>query len=427
MKKIKSKKNNKKQIKKPLKKKKIIPKVKLRKKAIRKKLSDNFKKVRPGKSQKVLKSKKNKKIKKTKVSKKVSRKKSIFKEEQVQELLKKGSQRGFVTISEILYFFPDVEKDITGLENLYDELESEGIEVKEAKEFLNLEEVEKESKRRIAEAKIDPIQMYLKEIGKVDFLTAEEEKDLSKRIEKGDREAAKKLAQANLRLVVSIAKKYIGRSPNLTLLDLIQEGNLGLFRAVEKFDWRRGYKFSTYATWWIRQSITRALADQSRTIRIPVHMIETMSKYTQARRSLLQNLGREPSAEEIAAEMGLDIDKVHHIMKISQETISLETPIGDEKGGSILAEFIEDEKQSSPSLEAGRMLLKKRLGDILIDLTPREKRILEMRFGLDDGVTHTLEEVGKEFKVTRERIRQIEAKALERIREHDELKKLKGY
>jgi len=269
--------------------------------------------------------------------------------------------------------------------------------------------------------------MYLKEIGQVSFLTAAEEKELAKRIEKGDEEANKRLAKANLRLVVSIAKRYVGRSPNLTLLDLIQEGNLGLFRAVEKFDWRRGYKFSTYATWWIRQAITRALADQARTIRIPVHMVETISKYTQVRRRLLQDLGREPLPEEIAAEMGIEVEKVYHIQKISQETVSLETPVGDDEEDSILAEFIEDEKAAPPSLEAGRRLLRERLKEILIDLTPREQKILAMRFGLEDGVTHTLEEVGKEFGVTRERIRQIEAKALERIREHGSLKKLKGY
>jgi len=354
------------------------------------------------------------------------RPKKVFLPEKLQQLIKKGKERGFVTVSEILYFFPAVERDIKGLEQLYEALEKEGIEVQEAKEFLVPEEKAKKPTRE-AEARIDPIQMYLKEIGKISFVTAEEEKELAKRIEKGDLEAKKKLAKANLRLVVSIAKRYIGRSPNLTLLDLIQEGNIGLFRAVEKFDWRRGYKFSTYATWWIRQAITRALADQARTIRIPVHMVETISKYTQVRRRLLQDLGREPLPEEIAAEMGLEVDKVRHIQKISQETVSLETPVGENEEDSVLAEFIEDEKVVAPSVEAARTLLRERLKGILVDLTPREQKILAMRFGLEDGITHTLEEVGQVFGVTRERIRQIEAKSLERIREHRALKKLKGY
>ena len=353
------------------------------------------------------------------------RPKKVFTPEKFQKLITKGKERGFVTYSEILYYFGDIEKDIKGLEKLYENLEKEGIEVKEAKGLISLEE--KVGKRKEAEARIDPIQMYLKEIGKISFVTAAEEKELSKRIEKGDQEAKKTLAKANLRLVVSIAKRYVGRSPNLTLLDLIQEGNLGLFRAVEKFDWRRGYKFSTYATWWIRQAVTRALADQARTIRIPVHMVETISKYSQVKRRLLQDLGREPLPEEIAAEMGIEVDKVRHIQKISQSTVSLEMPVGEDEKDSILAEFIEDEKSISPSLEAARTLLKERLKEILVDLTPREQKILAMRFGLGDGITHTLEEVGKEFGVTRERIRQIEAKSLERIREHGFLKKLKGY
>lgn len=347
--------------------------------------------------------------------------------EKIEELIKKGESREFVTYAEILHVFPDIEKDMVGLDILYDELEKRGIEAKETRELLDLKEEGKEEIKAASEAGLDPIQMYLKEIGRVSFLTADEEKELSKKIEKGDEEARKKLARANLRLVVSIAKKYIGRSPNLTLLDLIQEGNLGLFRAVVKFDWRRGYKFSTYATWWIRQAITRALADQARTIRIPVHMVETISKYTQIRRRLLQDLGREPLPEEVASEMGLDVAKIHHIQKISQETVSLETPVGENEEDSVLAEFIEDEKVISPSTEAARMLLRERLQEVLVDLTPREQKILAMRFGLEDGITHTLEEVGNEFGVTRERIRQIEAKSLERIREHRALKKLKGY
>ena len=371
------------------------------------------------------------KIKKTRKKKRLpaARPKNIFSSEKLQTLILKGKERGFVTTSEILYSFPEVEKDIKGLEDLYEKLESQGVEIKEAKEFLKVEELEKgkKPKVKIMGQVLDPVQMYLREIGQTAFLTADGEKELAKKIEKGDDEARKKLAKANLRLVVSIAKRYVGRSPNLTMLDLIQVGNLGLFRAVEKFDWRRGYKFSTYATWWIRQAITRALADQSRTIRIPVHMVETISKYTQARRRLLQDLGREPLPEEIAAEMGIEVGKVYHIMKISQEIVSLETPVGESDEDSVLAEFIEDEKTVAPSLEAARTLLRERLKEILIDLTPREQKILAMRFGLDDGITHTLEEVGKEFSVTRERIRQIEAKALERIREHQDLKKLKGY
>ncbi len=402
------------------------------KKAKRKKLKKKKKKARKRVAKKVRKRLRRRPTfrcrKKTVRKSAIRRPRALVTPEAIETLVQKGENRGFITFSEILSVFPEIEKDMPGLELLYSELERRGIEVKEAGEFLEAKEEEKQEKlRAAAEAGLDPVQMYLKEIGQVPFLTAEEEKELAKKIEKGDIEAKKKLARANLRLVVSIAKKYIGRSPNLTLLDLIQEGNLGLFRAVEKFDWRRGYKFSTYATWWIRQAITRALADQARTIRIPVHMVETISKYTQVRRRLLQDLGREPLPEEIAAEMGVDVEKVHHIQKISQETVSLETPVGEDEEDSILAEFIEDEKVIAPSLEAARTLLKERLKEILVDLTSREQKILAMRFGLEDGVTHTLEEVGKEFGVTRERIRQIEAKALDRIREHRALKKLKGY
>jgi RNA polymerase primary sigma factor len=405
---------------------------KYRKKTRRERGSPNLKSLKKDKNvkknKKLLKRKKTIKRKNLRIKNDKNKKSfSVSEKELFTQLINKGRERGFVTFSEILYTFPNVEKDIDRLESLYEKLQEEGIEIRETKEFLPLEDSHKRESRSWLSSKIDPVQIYLKEIGKVRFLTVEEEKELAKRIEQGDEQAKKKLTQANLRLVVSIAKKYVGRSPNLTLLDLIQEGNLGLARAVEKFDWRRGYKFSTYATWWIRQAITRALADQARTIRLPVHINETMSKLMQAKKNLLQNLGREPSPEEIAAEMGVEIDKIHHLLKVSQDIVSLETPIGDDKRGSILAEFVEDEKEKSPFLEAGRSLLREILKKILVDLSPREQKILSMRFGLEDGVTHTLEEVGKEFGVTRERIRQIEAKALEKIREHPDLKKLKGY
>jgi RNA polymerase primary sigma factor len=370
--------------------------------------------------------------KETKAAKKTAvkkQKKPVFDAEGIAKLQRKGEERGFVTTAEILYVFPNIERDIEGFEKMYDDFREKGIEIKEMQDFLETKKQKEKKQKKALIGKIDPIQMYLKEIGKSSFLSAREEKELAKRIEAGDEEAKNRLALANLRLVVSIAKKYVGRSPNLTLLDLIQEGNLGLFKAVKKFDWRKGYKFSTYATWWIRQSITRALADQARTIRIPVHMIETISKYTKVRKSLLQELGREPLAEEIAAEMGLEVDKVHHIRKIAQKAVSLETPVGEDKDkqDSVLAEFIKDDKTIAPNTEASRNLLKDRLKEISGELTPRELKILGMRFGLEDGVMHTLEETGEEFGVTRERIRQIQAKALEKLRKHKELKKVKDY
>lgn len=363
--------------------------------------------------------------KQVKLSSPKIKKADIFTQEKINALLQKGRMQGFVTTSEIMRLFPNFEYDIIGLENLFDLLHQESIDVLEKGGFLEPEEAKKGIEN--IHPKIDSVQMYLKEIGSVSMISAKEEKELAKRIEKGDLEAKKKLAQANLRLVVSIAKKYVGRSPNLTLLDLIQEGNLGLFRAVEKFDWTRGYKFSTYATWWIRQAITRALADQSRTIRIPVHMVETLSKYEKVRKRLLQVLGRPPFAEEIAAEMGLEIEKIHLLRKIKQKAVSLETPVGDDDKDSILAEFIQDEKTPLPSVEAARGLLKERLAEISVELTPRERKILAMRFGLEDNITHTLEEVGAEFGVTRERIRQIQAKALEKIRKLKGLQKLRDY
>ncbi|MBI2039366.1 MAG: sigma-70 family RNA polymerase sigma factor [Candidatus Niyogibacteria bacterium] len=356
--------------------------------------------------------------------------KTEFTEEKVQELIRKGKLRGFITYNEILNKFQHIERNIIFLEDLYNRLQEQGVDVVEGRDILEIEE-KKPKDVKLQEALehlgTDSVQMYLREIGKISLLKGEEERELAKRIEKGEEEAKKQLALANLRLVVSIAKRYVGRSPNLTLLDLIQEGNLGLFRAVEKFDWRRGYKFSTYATWWIRQAVTRALADQARTIRIPVHMVETISKYQQIVRRLTQDLGRDPLPEEIASEMGVEVEKIHHIQKISQDTISIDTPVGEDDEDSTLGEFIEDEKILSPSQEASRRLLKDQLREIMVDLTPREQKILKMRFGLDDGITHTLEEVGKEFGVTRERIRQIEAKALERIRQHTKAHKLEGY
>lgn len=371
-----------------------------------------------------------KKVGKKKVlRKRVTQKKVKIPQEQIDALLKKGEERGFVTTSEVLGFIPNIESNVDELERIYDLLKERGVQLREVREFLHIETKKEKKGKKLLLGKIDPIQMYLKEIGRSGFLSAKEEKELAKRIEHGEEDAKNKLALANLRLVVSIAKKYIGRSPNLTLLDLIQEGNLGLFKAVKKFDWRRGYKFSTYATWWIKQSITRAIADQARTIRIPVHMIETVSKYTKLRRNLLQELGREPLAEEIASEMGLDVEKVHHIRKIAQKAISLETPIGEDKDkqDSVLAEFIKDDKTLAPNVEATRGLLKDRLKEISSELTGRELKILGMRFGLEDGVMHTLEETGEEFGVTRERIRQIQEKALEKLRRHADLKKVKDY
>lgn len=421
------------------KKKKVATKKKVlkKKKAVAKKKKTTVKKKKTTVKKKKAVVKKKKAATKKKVAKKspaTDRKQKIF-EKSLERLVEKGRDRGFVTYGEILIEFPRIENDVMKLETLYDRLIDVGIDIIEAKSLIDLDDEEtklKIGKQRTADLlgdseQYDSVQMYLKEIGRITLLTGDQEKELARAIEAGDTEAKKRLAQANLRLVVSIAKKYVGRSTSLTLLDLIQEGNIGLFRAVEKFDWRRGFKFSTYATWWIRQAITRAIADQARTIRIPVHMVETISKFHQMRRRLTQDLGREPLPEEIAAEMGVEVEKVHHIMKISQETISLEMPVGEDEEDSTLGEFIEDDSILSPDEQTSRELLRQQLREIISDLLPREQKILNMRFGLDDGVTHTLEEVGKEFGVTRERIRQIEAKALEKIRTHDQSDRLHGY
>lgn len=355
-----------------------------------------------------------------------SEKKAEALEIKAKELVDKGRKRGFITYDEILKTFPDIENNILFLDELYEKFAEASIDVLEGGNLLNLD-IDPNDKDLMKSGMHDSIQMYLKEIGQYPLIYAAEEKDLARRIEKGDLEAKNLLARANLRLVVSIAKKYVGRSANLTLLDLIQEGNLGLFKAVEKFDWTKGYKFSTYATWWIRQSITRALADQSRTIRIPVHMVETISKYKQVHRKLSQDLGREPLAEEIATEMGVPVEKIHVIENISQDTISLEQPIGDDDDKSTLENFIPDDKILRPDQESSRRILSDQIKEVLDELNPKERKILEMRYGLLDGIQHTLERVGEEFGVTRERIRQIEAKVHDKLRSHDKIARLKNY
>lgn len=343
----------------------------------------------------------------------------------LKELVTMGkSRKGVLEYKEIMDYLSDIELDSDQMDKVYEFLESQGIDMMGA--IDTEEEVEKDIDLSLPEGinTDDPVRMYLKEIGKVPLLSAEEETDLAKRMEDGDEEARKKLAEANLRLVVSIAKRYVGRG--MLFLDLIQEGNLGLIKAVEKFDYRKGYKFSTYATWWIRQAITRSIADQARTIRIPVHMVETINKLIRISRQLVQELGREPSAEELAKEMDMPVDKVREIMKIAQEPVSLETPIGEEED-SHLGDFIPDDDITAPADAAAFTLLKEQLMEVLDTLTDREKKVLTLRFGLEDGRARTLEEVGKEFNVTRERIRQIEAKALRKLRHPSRSKKLKDY
>lgn len=344
-----------------------------------------------------------------------------MKKAKVKELIEKGKQKGVLTYKEIMDMLEDVDLEPDQIEKIYEALEALDIDVLD-------EEAEEDDDDDLEVPEgvsvDDPVRMYLKEIGKVPLLTAEEEVELAKRMEQGDESAKQQLTEANLRLVVSIAKRYVGRG--MLFLDLIQEGNLGLIKAVEKFDYTKGYKFSTYATWWIRQAITRSIADQARTIRVPVHMVETINKMVRVSRQLVQEKGRDPLPEEIAEEMGITEEKVREIMKIAQDPVSLETPIGEEED-SHLGDFIPDEEALAPADAAAYVLLKEQLVDVLDTLTPREEKVLRLRFGLDDGRARTLEEVGKEFDVTRERIRQIEAKALRKLRHPSRSKKLKDY
>lgn len=359
------------------------------------------------------------------------------------KLIEKGKKNGFITYKEVLRAFEKLDIDPEFIDDFYKQAEDNDLEILGFQDDMIPEKVDDADESEIKDKDDadffvsqtdddilkgvnidDPVRMYLKEIGRVPLLTAEEEVELAKRMEEGDEEAKKSLAEANLRLVVSIAKRYVGRG--MLFLDLIQEGNLGLIKAVEKFDYTKGFKFSTYATWWIRQAITRAIADQARTIRIPVHMVETINKLIRIKRHLLQELGRDPTPEEIAIEMEMEPDKVREILKIAQEPVSLETPIGEEED-SHLGDFIPDDEVQAPSDVATFMLLKEQLSSVLHTLTEREQKVLRLRFGLDDGRARTLEEVGKEFDVTRERIRQIEAKALRKLRHPSRSKKLKDY
>ncbi|NMB92194.1 MAG: sigma-70 family RNA polymerase sigma factor [Parcubacteria group bacterium] len=397
--------------------------IKKHKKITRKKVKKNISKIKAAKKTKKFKVKK---IKKTNLE-----------EELMNELIKRGRDRGFVTQDEILKYFPNVEAKIELLEKIYDALAEANIDIVESGDLLLPEtEITKkdlENSLRLSgtDEISDNVQSYLREIGKIDLLTPEEERALAKKVAQGDEQARRKMIEANLRLVVSIAKRYIGRSSNMGLLDLIQEGNIGLSKAVDKFNYKKGFKFSTYATWWIKQAITRALADQGRTIRIPVHMVETITKYLKAKRTLAQSLGREPLPEEVAKEMNKSLDEILYLMQISRDTYSLNQSIGDseDEEASELGDFVPDKKTPGPDDFASLQILRDLIRGILQDpsFAQRERDIIKMRFGLEDGINHTLEEVGKEFGVTRERIRQIEAKTLEKIKEHPQSSKIKEF
>ncbi len=384
------------------------------------------------------------KKKKTNTEETEEKAKEQFIEEKLAALIEEGKKRGKLSAKTLLDVLEDMNLEQEQIDRFYDTLENNNIDTGDEEEtdfqstddiapdIEELEEIETLNEDELIDPESlvdnfsvdDPVRMYLKEIGKVNLLTAEEEIELAMRMAEGDKEAKKRMAEANLRLVVSIAKRYVGRG--MLFLDLIQEGNLGLIKAVEKFDYSKGYKFSTYATWWIRQAITRAIADQARTIRIPVHMVETINKVMRISRQLLQELGHDPTPEEIAEDMGMPVEKVREILKIAQEPVSLETPIGEEED-SHLGDFIPDEDASEPAEAASFTLLKEQLSEVLGTLTPREEKVLRLRFGIEDGRTRTLEEVGREFNVTRERIRQIEAKALRKLRHPSRSKKLKDF